>query len=76
MSLYYRSSILTLHVPILAYLGIAAPEIAESANNTSAADVFSFGMTLIHIVTNKQPYGECKNLYQVCRMIQDGIFPP
>jgi hypothetical protein len=35
------------------YLGLAAPEFADSVINSSTADVFSFGITLIHIVTNK-----------------------
>jgi serine/threonine protein kinase len=36
--------------------GLVAPELAEGIY-TPAADVYSFGMTLIHIATNKQPFG-------------------
>lgn len=39
------------------------------------ADIFSFGMTLIYIATNKQPYGECKTPSQVCKQILENMTP-
>lgn len=54
--------------------GLVPPELADGIY-TPAADVFSFGLTLVNIITNKQPYSECKNPYQVCRHIQEGMTP-
>lgn len=46
----------------------AAPENFEDLW-TSSGDIYSFGMTLLEIVTGRNPYSECANYLQLYRKI-------
>ena len=51
-----------------------APEVYEELYDQSA-DIYSFGMTVLELVTNSTPYIECKNFMQMYKKIMDRILP-
>lgn len=45
-----------------------APELLETGDITTKADVYSFAIVLWEMLTRKQPFENC-SVYQVCRII-------
>lgn len=51
-----------------------APELYDE-NYNELADIYSFGMCLLEMVTFEYPYSECKNSAQIYRKVSLGIKP-
>lgn len=51
-----------------------APEVFEGSYDASA-DIYSLGMAIVEMVTNKVPYAECKNMAQIYKKVLSGIPP-
>ncbi|CAH1416465.1 unnamed protein product [Lactuca virosa] len=51
-----------------------APELYEEEYN-ELADIYSFGMCMLEIVTFEYPYSECKNPAQIYKKVTAGIKP-
>ncbi|XP_077235608.1 putative serine/threonine-protein kinase WNK6 isoform X2 [Tasmannia lanceolata] len=51
-----------------------APELYEEDYN-ELADIYSFGMCMLEMVTFEYPYSECKNSAQIYRKVSSGIKP-
>ena len=51
-----------------------APEVVDGVIS-SASDIYSFGMTLLEIITGKKPYTECLNEAQVCKLVSNQVKP-
>ncbi|CAM8937324.1 unnamed protein product [Rhodiola kirilowii] len=51
-----------------------APELYEE-DYTEMVDIYSFGMSLLEMVTNEIPYSECDNVVKVYKKVTSGIQP-
>lgn len=51
-----------------------APEVFESKYNI-AADVYSFGMCLLEMITQEKPYKECDNIWKIYTAATQGQLP-
>nr|DAD22594.1 TPA_asm: hypothetical protein HUJ06_024057 [Nelumbo nucifera] len=51
-----------------------APELYEEDYN-ELADIYSFGMCMLEMVTFEYPYSECKNSAQIYKKVSSGIKP-
>ena len=51
-----------------------APEMYEEGYGTSV-DIYSFGMSVLEIVTLQTPYRECANPAQIYKKVSNGIKP-
>ncbi|GAU35074.1 hypothetical protein TSUD_69970 [Trifolium subterraneum] len=51
-----------------------APEIYDE-NYNELADIYSFGMCMLELVTSEKPYGECINSAQIFKRVSSGIMP-
>jgi len=51
-----------------------APELYEEDYN-ELADVYSFGMCLLEMVTLDVPYSECRSIAQIYKKVSSGIWP-
>ncbi|KAJ0837404.1 putative protein kinase WNK-NRBP family [Helianthus annuus] len=51
-----------------------APELYEEQYN-ELADIYSFGMCMLEMVTFEYPYSECKNAAQIYKKVTSGIKP-
>lgn len=51
-----------------------APELYDE-NYTELADVYSFGMCMLEMVTFEYPYSECRNSAQIYKKVSSGIKP-
>ncbi|XP_071705838.1 probable serine/threonine-protein kinase WNK11 [Rutidosis leptorrhynchoides] len=51
-----------------------APELYEEEYN-ELADIYSFGMCILEMVTFEYPYSECKNAAQIYKKVSAGIKP-
>jgi WNK lysine deficient protein kinase len=51
-----------------------APELFDEIC-TPASDIYSFGMCLLEICTQRVPYSECKSIMELYRHLSRGILP-
>ncbi|PON72501.1 Serine/threonine protein kinase [Parasponia andersonii] len=51
-----------------------APELYDESYN-ELADIYSFGMCMLEMVTFEYPYSECKNSAQIYKKVSSGIKP-
>ncbi|KAK2438777.1 no lysine (K) kinase [Trifolium repens] len=51
-----------------------APEVYDE-NYNELADIYSFGMCMLELVTSEKPYGECINSAQIFKRVSYGIMP-
>ncbi|KAK7247550.1 hypothetical protein RIF29_42435 [Crotalaria pallida] len=51
-----------------------APELYDEDYN-ELADIYSFGMCMLELVTFEYPYSECKNSAQIYKKVSSGIMP-
>jgi WNK lysine deficient protein kinase len=51
-----------------------APEVFDSKYCTKA-DIYSFGMCVLEMVTLEKPYRECENIMKIYNNAKDGIVP-
>ncbi|XP_054794840.1 probable serine/threonine-protein kinase WNK7 isoform X2 [Prosopis cineraria] len=51
-----------------------APELYDE-NYNELADIYSFGMCMLELVTSEYPYSECKNSAQIYKKVSSGIKP-
>ncbi|KAE9610243.1 putative protein kinase WNK-NRBP family [Lupinus albus] len=51
-----------------------APELYDE-NYNELADIYSFGMCMLELVTSEYPYSECKNSAQIYKKVSSGIMP-
>lgn len=56
------------HVLILGTPEFMAPELYEEEYN-ELADIYSFGMCMLEMVTFEYPYSECKNPAQIFKKV-------
>ncbi|XP_028797724.1 probable serine/threonine-protein kinase WNK6 isoform X2 [Neltuma alba] len=54
--------------------GFMAPELYDE-NYNELADIYSFGMCMLELVTSEYPYSECKNSAQIYKKVSSGIKP-
>lgn len=53
-----------------------APEIYDGDENYGpSCDIYSLGMSVLEMSTQRTPYEECKNPAQVCKKVSAGILP-
>lgn len=52
-------------------LEFIAPEMYEKCYD-ELVDIYAFGMCILEMVTNKYPYGECKNACQIYKKVSAG----
>jgi hypothetical protein len=57
--------------------GFEAPDRGDSKNSHAlkAIDIYSLGMTLLQMFTNRYPYAECKTISDICQFSQRGKLP-
>ncbi|KAK8472645.1 hypothetical protein PHAVU_002G270000 [Phaseolus vulgaris] len=51
-----------------------APELYDESYN-ELADIYSFGMCMLELVTSEYPYSECRNSAQIYKKVSSGIKP-
>ncbi|XP_061345458.1 probable serine/threonine-protein kinase WNK6 [Gastrolobium bilobum] len=51
-----------------------APELYDE-NYNELADIYSFGMCMLELVTSEYPYSECRNSAQIYKKVSSGIKP-
>ncbi|KAI5384233.1 putative serine/threonine-protein kinase wnk6, variant 3 [Lathyrus oleraceus] len=51
-----------------------APEMYDE-NYNELADIYSFGMCMLELVTSEYPYSECRNSAQIYKKVSSGIKP-
>lgn len=51
-----------------------APELYDESYN-ELADIYSFGMCMLEMVTFEYPYSECRNSAQIYKKVSSGIMP-
>ncbi|XP_057748483.1 probable serine/threonine-protein kinase WNK7 [Arachis stenosperma] len=51
-----------------------APELYDE-NYNELADIYSFGMCMLQLVTSEYPYSECRNSAQIYKKVSSGIKP-
>jgi hypothetical protein len=57
--------------------GFEAPDRGDSKNSNALKpiDIYSLGMTLLQMFTNRYPYAECKTTSDICQYSQRGKLP-
>jgi WNK lysine deficient protein kinase len=51
-----------------------APEVFESKYGINA-DIYSFGMCLLEMITLEKPYKECENIWKIYTYATQGVLP-
>jgi len=59
-------------VTFVAYI---PPELYDNEEVTPKVDIYALGMCLLHMLTGKEPYEECKHAPEVYKRVEDGILP-
>ncbi|KAG9027352.1 hypothetical protein FRB95_007839 [Tulasnella sp. JGI-2019a] len=54
----------------------SAPELMEDVPRSPKSDIYSFGMTIVEIITGKVPYPEFKNASALFEELNSGRRPP
>ena len=57
-------------VTFVAYI---PPELYDNDEITPKVDVYALGMCMLHMLTGKEPYQECKHAPEVYKRVEDGI---
>uniref|UniRef100_A0A803NEQ1 non-specific serine/threonine protein kinase n=1 Tax=Chenopodium quinoa TaxID=63459 RepID=A0A803NEQ1_CHEQI len=53
-----------------------APEVHKGKDYNQLADIYSFGLCVLEILTGEQPYSECSSKVEFLLLVADGVKPP
>jgi len=57
------------------FVAYIPPELYDNDVVTPKVDVYALGMCMLHMLTGKRPYEECKHAPEVYKRVEDGTLP-